>query len=243
MQDYLSTFSEEKEEKINESECLFILKYSNHLVEQNSLLQSASYMFSLVGIISWWEAKIIYECSDKKTDFRRAITLMENINNKIANPKDSSNFVTTYPALIYFNGWGNVEKDQELAIELFSKNNEANNGSEISKAYLSLNELNNYKNGMELLNEIIDSEVTTYEALRYIYCDNIKYNFKIITKVYKETKQEKQSRITKYLEPLKSCLNNSSREEGIKSVQSYIKSWIENRFKNPELVKTLNLYG
>jgi hypothetical protein len=126
---------------------------------------------------------------------------------------------------------------------LFSKNNEANNGSEISKAYLSLNELNNYKNGMELLNEIIDSEVTTYEALRYIYCDNIKYNFKIITKVYKETKQEKQSRITKYLEPLKSCLNSASRKEGIKSVQSYIKSWIENRFKNPELVKTLNLYG
>ena len=243
MQDYLSTFSEEEAKKINESECLFILKYSNHLVEQNSLLQSASYMFSLVGIISWWEAKIIYECSDKKTDFRRAITLMENINNKIANPKDSSSFITVYPALIYFNGWGNVEKDQELAIELFSKNNEANNGSEISKAYLSLNELNNYKNGMELLNEIIDSEVTTYQALRYIYCDNIKYNFKIITKVYKETKQEKQSRITKYLEPLKSCLNNSSREEGIKSVQSYIKSWIENRFKNPELVKTLNLYG
>ena len=243
MQDYLGTFSEEKGKKINESECLFILKYSNHLIEQNSLMQSASYMFSLVGIISWSEAKIIYECSDKKTDFRRAITLMENFNNKTANPKKSSLWLTTYPALIYFNGWGNVEKDQELAIELFSKNNEAKNGSEISKAYLSLNELNNYKNGMELLNEIIDSEVTTYEALRYIYCDNIKYNFKIITKVYKETKQEKQSRITKYLEPLKSCLNSASREEGIKSVQSYIKSWIENRFKNPELVKTLNLYG
>jgi hypothetical protein len=242
MQDYLWTFSEEKGKKINESECLFILKYSNHLIEQNSLMQSASYMFSLVGIISWSEAKIIYECSDKKTDFRRAITLMENFNNKTANPKKSSLLVTTYPALIYFNGWGNVEKDQELAIELFSKNNEAKNGSEISKAYLSLNELNNYKNGMELLNEIIDSEVTTYKATRFIYCNNIKYDFKI-PKVDKETKQEKQSRITKYLEPLKSCLNSASRKEGIKSVQSYIKSWIENRFKNPELVKTLNLYG
>ena len=242
MQDYLGTFSEEKGKKINESECLFILKYSNHLIEQNSLMQSASYMFSLVGIISWSEAKIIYECSDKKTDFRRAITLMENFNNKTANPKKSSLWLTTYPALIYFNGWGNVEKDQELAIELFSKNNEAKNGSEISKAYLSLNELNNYKNGMELLNEIIDSEVTTYKATRFIYCNNIKYDFKI-PKVDKETKQEKQSRITKYLEPLKSCLNSASRKEGIESVKSYIKSWIENRFKNPELVKTLNLYG
>ena len=240
MQDYLYTFSNVVSDK---SDCPYILKYSNHLIEQNSFMQNASHMFSSIGIISWWEARTIYECSDKKIDFRRGIILMENFNNKTANPKKSSLWLTTYPALIYFNGWGNVEKDQELAIELFSKNNEAKNGSKISKAYLSLNKLNNYQDGLELLNEIIDSEVTTYEALRYIYCDNIKYNFKIITKVYKETKQEKQSRITKYLEPLKSCLNNSSREEGIKSVQSYIKSWIENRFKNPELVKTLNLYG
>ena len=187
-------------------------------------------------------SRIIYECSDKKTDFRRAILLMKNFESKVQNPKDTSNIVTTYPALIYFNGWGNVEKDQELAIELFSKNNEDEYGSKISKAYLSLNELNNYKNGIELLNEIIDSEVNTYSATQYIYCDNIKYNFKI-PKVDKETKQEKQSRITTYLEPLKSCLNSASREEGIKSVQSYIKSWIDNWFKNPELVKTLNLYG
>ena len=185
--------------------------------------------------------KSYYKAINKKVDFAKAIILINDFYIYFGQ-KDTSRVATVYPALIYFNGWGSVSKDQELAIELFLKNMEDKNPSKISKAYLSLNELNNYKNGMELLNEIIDSEVTTYQASRYIYCDNIKYNFKI-PKVDKETKQEKQSRITKYLEPLKSCLNNSSREEGIKSVQSYIKSWIENRFKNPELVKTLNLYG
>jgi hypothetical protein len=89
---------------------------------------------------------------------------------------------------------------------------------------------------------MIDSEVNTYSATKYIYCNNIKYDFKI-PKVDKETKKEKLSRITTYLKPLKSCLNSASREEGIESVKSYIKSWIDNRFKNPELVETLNLYG
>ena len=240
MQDYLNSFENGISDK---SECSFILKYSNHLYKQNSLMGSSSMVFSLMGKISWYRTKIIYECNDKKIDFAKVIIHLKDFYTKIGFQADTSHIVTTYPALIYFNGWGNVEKDKELAIKLFSNNSEGKHPSSISKAYLSFNKLNNYQDGLVLLNEIIDSEITTYEALRYIYCDNIKYNFKIITKVYKETKQEKQSRITKYLEPLKSCLNNSSREEGIKSVQSYIKSWIENRFKNPELVKTLNLYG
>ena len=242
MEDYLLDVAKDFDLKIHKDECPFILKYSEHLSQQKYIMADASKFFSLMGITSWSGSKLIYECTNKKVDFAKAIILINDFYIYLGQ-KDTSRVATVYPALIYFNGWGSVPKDQELAIELFLKNMEDKNPSKISKAYLSLNELNNYKNGMELLNEIIDSEVTTYQALRYIYCDNIKYNFKIITKVYKETKQEKQSRITKYLEPLKSCLNNSSREEGIKSVQSYIKSWIENRFKNPELVKTLNLYG
>jgi hypothetical protein len=242
MQDYLLSFDDGKSRKIDKSECPFILKYSNHLSEQKSLLDSIYAIYALIGITSTESPRIIYECSEKKTDFAKAIVLLENFNNRLKTPKDKGSLVTTYPALIYFNGWGNVEKDQELAIELFSKNNENGYGSKISKAYLSLNELNNYKNGIEILNEIIDSEVNTYSATKYIYCNNIKYDFKI-PKVDKETKKEKLSRITTYLKPLKSCLNSASREEGIESVKSYIKSWIDNRFKNPELVETLNLYG
>jgi hypothetical protein len=239
MQDYLSSFDKGISDK---SACPIILKYSNDLVVQNSLMESIYFVFASMGRIGTFKSKIIYECNDKKIDFAKAIIHLKDFYTKTGFQLDTSNTVTTYPALIYFNGWGNVQKNQELAIELFLKNIEDKNPSRISKAYLFLNELNNYQDGLELLNEIIDSEVTTYKATRFIYCNNIKYDFKI-PKVDKETKQEKQSRITKYLEPLKSCLNSASREEGIKSVQSYIKSWIDNWFKNPELVKNLNLYG
>ena len=91
--------------------------------------------------------------------------------------------------------------------------------------------------------EIFNSEVSEYgDPTTYIYCENIKYDFKI-PYVKKETDQEGQARETEYLKPLKSCLNKASNDEKIEFVKSYIKSWIENWFKNPELVKTLNLYG
>ena len=58
------------------------------------------------------------------------------------------------------------------------------------------------------------------------------------------TKQQQYKlRKLKFLEPLKTCLDNASRDQRIISVKSYIKSWIEEWFKNPEFVKTLNLYG
>ena len=237
MEDYVFSFNS----AATKSECQFILKYSEHLSQQKSLMADAFKLFSLMGMIGGSGTKLIYECSNKKVDFAKAIILINDFHNYIGH-KDTSRVATVYPALIYFNGWGNVQKDQELAIKFFLKNMEDKYPSKVSKAYLSLNELNNYQDGLELLNEILVSEVTTYKATRYIYCNNIKYDF-VIPVVANETKTEKQSRVSKYLKPLKICLINSSREGRIESVQSYIKSWIDNRFKNPEFVKTLNLYG
>ncbi len=244
MEDYLMDVSKNFDLKKDKDECLFILKYNNYLYENDSLLNTAYYTFSLLGRTSMDVTKSIYECSDKKTDFKKAIVLMENFQSKIKNPKDSNNFVSTYPAIIYFNGWGNVEKNKDLAIKLFNKNVDLKKktGSYISKAYLTLNNLNNYKNDLNLFNEILVSEVTIYKPKRYIVCNNVKYDFKI-PKVDKENKQQKQSRKLQYLEPLETCLDNASREQRIESVKSYIKSWIDNWFQNPELVKTLNLYG
>ena len=241
MEDYLLDVSKDFDFKIHKDECPFILKYTEHLSQQKSLIADANKFYSLMGITSWSGSKLIYECSNKKVDFAKAIILINDFHNYIGQ-KDTSRVATVYPALIYFNGWGNVQKDQELAIKFFLKNMEDKNPSKVSKAYLSLNELNNYQDGLELLNEILVSEVTTYKATRYIYCNNIKYDF-VIPVVANESKAEKQTRVSKYLKPLKICLSNSSREGRIESVQSYIKSWIDNRFKNPELVKTLNLYG
>ena len=230
MQDYLSTFSQEKGKKINKSECTFILKYSNHLYEQKSLIDSAAAAFALIGKTSMETARAIYECSDKKIDFAKAILLFKEFNNKAAKPKNTSNFVSTYPAIIYFNGWGNVEKDQKLAHELFSINSEYKYPSLISKAYLAFIKLNspnneNHKKGLKLLNEMIDRG--DYSSTHEIFCNNIKYDF---------AKKEGRKKV-------RLCLNNTSNDEKIESVKSYIKLWTDNWFKNPELVKTLNLYG
>ncbi len=238
MQEYLTTFAEG--EMFDKSECQFILKYSKHLYEQKSLMDSIYSTFALMGKINTNGAR--YICSDKKTDFAKAIIYLDNFNKNLNKPKPTSNFVTTYPAMIYFNGWGNVDKDQELAIKLFKKNLEGYT-SEISKAYLTLNNLNNGKNDLKLLYEILDSAPTTFsEEKKYIICNNIKYNFKL-PKVENETTKQKDKRKLKFLEPLKKCLDNASREQRIETVKSYIKSWIDNWFRNPEIVKTLNLYG
>ena len=187
-------------------------------------------------------ANIFMSVMKKKTDFASGIEIFKNVISKLQFTKDTSVFLTTYPAMVYFNGWGNVDMNKELAIQLFKKNSDSKSPSELSKAYLLLDNLNNYKNDLKLLNEILVSEVTIYKPKRYIVCNNVKYDFKI-PKVDKENKQQKQSRKLKYLEPLKTCLDNATKEQRIISVKSYIKSWIEDWFKNPELVKTLNLYG
>ena len=146
--------------------------------------------------------------------------------------------------MIYFNGWGNVDENKDLAISLFKKNVESKkDASNLSKAYLTLNDMNNGKNDLKLLYEVLDSAPTTYsQEKKYIICNNTKYDFKL-SEVENETKQQYESRKLKFLEPLKICLDNASRDQRIVSVESYIKSWIDNWFRNPELVKTLNLYG
>ena len=103
--------------------------------------------------------------------------------------------------------------------------------------------MNNGKNDLKLLYEVLDSAPTTYsQEKKYIICNNTKYDFKL-SEVENETKQQYESRKLKFLEPLKTCLDNASTDQRIVSVKSYIKSWIDNWFRNPELVKTLNLYG
>jgi len=97
-------------------------------------------------------------------------------------------------------------------------------------AYLAFIELNspnkeNHKKGLKLLNEMLDRG--DYTSTHYIYCNNIKYDFR--------NNEEK--------EKVRLCLNKASNDERIDSAKSYIKLWIENWFKNPELVKTLNLFG
>ena len=193
MQDYLWEFANEKfNYKLHKGECPMILKYNNYLASENSIIENANIMWSLVGKYSY-TSRSIYECSGKKTDFKKAILFMENFSNKVKNPKETNNFVTTYPALIYYNGWGNVDENKILAINLFKKNLNHSSTSEISLAYLALDSFNNNDKN---------------KARNYL------------------KKIDEKKKVTDLV-----------------SLKKFIKKWIDDWFKNPELVKTLNIYG
>ena len=193
MQDYLWEFANEKfDYKLHKDECPIILKYNNYLANENSLIESVNTVWALVGKYSY-TSRSIYECSDKKTDFKKAILFMENFHSKTKNPKAKSSFVTTYPALIYYNGWGNVDKNKDLAISLFKKNLNAKIPNEISLAYLALDSFNN--------------------------------------------NDKKKAR--NYLKKI----DEKKKVTDLVSLKKFIKKWIDDWFKNPELIKTLNIYG
>ena len=118
---------------------------------------------------------------------------MENFHSKTKNPKAKNNFVTTYPALIYYNGWGNVDENKALAINLFKKNLTHKNPNEISLAYLALDSFNN------------------------------------------NDKNKAQNYLKK--------IDEKKKATDLVSLKKFIKKWIDDWFKNPELVKTLNIYG
>ena len=200
MEDYLLTLY--GKELVDKTECSYILKYAKHLSDEYALLTWVYLAYGNMGRTDQDGPRVIYKCLDKKTDFARAIELFKRFKKFVSDPKKQGGvFNTVYPALIYFNGWGNVEKNKDLAIELFLKNIENEYSNEISKAYLALVKLNEQdsessEEGTRLLNEIFDKDF--------------------------------------------SVLSNDAK---IKYVKSFIKIWIEDWFKNPELVKTLNLYG
>ena len=227
MEDYLYSLSDE--EKINKNECQFILKYSNYLANENSIIHSINIAHSKIGRLTD-QSKHLHECNENKTDFASGIEIFKNVIEKIKDPKPSSNFLTTYPALIYFNGWGTVDKNKKLAKELFTKNLEHTSPSSISFAYLLLDDLNkqssqNVQDAYELFDKMIDN--VNYSRVKEISCDSKNYKLK-----------EKDQR-----EKIKRCFKKVSYWVKGEITKSYIKKWIESWFKNPEIVKTLNLYG
>ncbi len=241
MYHYLETF--EEEEDFDKSECPFILKYSNHLYEKNSLLGIVEVSWALIGKTSGVWTQAIYKCSNKKTDFAKAISIWKDLVSNLQNQSNSNSFISVYPAMIYFNGWGNVEKDKELAIELFKRNKD----HDIAFAYLLLVKLNQQKDTNnkeieklleELVTEKIDGSSVVPPSKLYISCQNTKYDF-----IIPNTEDSYGDAKNEYLKPLVLCLKESSNKERIESVKSYIKSWTENWFKNPELIATLNFFG
>lgn len=196
MREYLSVVLDEfnKDKVINYSECKSILKYSNYLAEQNSALDKVSLIYALIGKLSSYTSRYIYYCSGKKTDFFNGITRFNKFYDDSGKTENDSfyNFKTTYPAIIYYNGWGNVKKNKIFALKLFQSNSNAKYPHKISFAYLALESFNNNdeKKALNYLKKMNDEKITDLDSLKI-----------------------------------------------------FIKKWIEDWFENPELFKTLTIYG
>ena len=115
MEDYLWEIY--NKEQVDKTECSYILKYVKHRSDNYGILDWVYLTYATIGKIDQDGPRVIYDCLDKNTDFAKGIELL-NIYKEFMkkNLQSGANFNTTYHALIYFNGWGNVEKDQELAI-------------------------------------------------------------------------------------------------------------------------------
>ncbi len=231
MDNYLHTFITERkrEKKIDISECSFVNKYYKILNDENSLLHRFDIIAASIGKYTYGSQNYS-ECSKIKIDFNLAISLMENFTKSAKIYQPSGNLLTTYPGLIYYNGWGNVNKNKKLAKELFTKNLEHKSPSSISFAYLLLDHLNkqssqNVQDAYELFDKMIEN--VNYFSVKEISCDSKNYKLK-----------EKDQR-----EKIKRCFKKVSYWVKGEITKSFIKKWVESWFKNPELVKTLNLYG
>ena len=195
MEDYIFELQNDFEQKnnINYSECNTLLKYTRYLADQNSLIFKANDFLSLMGKNSYSGQALVYYCSGNKTDFSKAISKMDEFSKYKGNISPKNNYKTTYPALIYYNGWGNVDENKALAINLFKKNLTHKNPNEISLAYLALDSFNN------------------------------------------NDKNKAQNYLKK--------IDEKKKVTDLVSLKKFIKKWIDDWFKNPELVNTLNIYG
>ena len=155
MEDYLMEANDDymKNKEISKSECLTILKYSKHLADKNSLLHKIAIPNALIGRNVYVSGPIYY-CSGKKTDFLKAISKYDNFA-KLTSKKTSNTFQDVYPALMYYNGWGNVKKNKEFALKLFRKNLNSKYPDDIVFAYLALENFNNNdEKALEYLDKI-----------------------------------------------------------------------------------------
>ena len=156
MEDFLMDANDDykKNKEINKSECLTVLKYSKHLADQNSIMHKIAVPHALMGRHSFLAGPIYY-CSGKKTDFLKAIFEYDNFVQSGEIKRPNNNFQNTYPALMYYNGWGNVKKDKEIALKLFRKNLNSKYPNDIVLAYLALENFNNNdEKALEYLDKI-----------------------------------------------------------------------------------------
>ena len=100
------------------------MKYTNILAEEKSLIHHYNLMTAYMGKISDEYRKAIYNCLGQKLNFSKAFSMLVNYpqSGSSYTKRMSSNFNSSYPAIFYLYGLGDVEQDYDKAYELFENN-------------------------------------------------------------------------------------------------------------------------
>ena len=223
-----------------EINCKTYLKYFNTLADNNSLIPYFMLMQGYMGKLTSPMPKTVFKCLGKKPNFSKAFSMLINRPTEGSHhlSKKSNNFNSSYPAIFYLYGLGDVEQDYDKAYELFSySEDKAHEDWDYipDHAYLAYM---NFK-GMGVQQNLNKGKGLTIElAKQYILAskeqDDINVELYCGGTNYKKNKN---------LDNLSQCLLESEHEVSIKFLEDYIFNRVSDFFKNPELVKTLNYLG
>jgi hypothetical protein len=114
------------ENTFHKNNCDTYSKYINTLADNNSLIPYYTLMQGYMGKINNDSAKTAFKCLNKKPNFSKAFSMLTsrptNEKHRISGKSHALN--SSYPAIFYLYGLGDVEQNYDKAYELFSNNDD-----------------------------------------------------------------------------------------------------------------------
>ena len=255
------------ENNFDKNNCDTYLKYINTLADNNSLIPYYTLMQGYMGKIGSGFAKTVFKCLDKKPNFTKAFSMLSSIpfdGYQRAPVKKSNNFKSSYPAIFYLYGLGDIEQDYRKAYELFSySENEIGMKTIPDHAYLAymnymgmgVEQNQNKGKGLAIelakkmslpvkIKQMCNLKVPNLLVLEPYWGKKLSKRDREKKRIkYNEDKKINEKITREYRDKLGECLLKSEHEVSIKFLEDYIYNRMSEWFKNPELVKTLNYLG
>ena len=277
MTDLISIYAEKN--YINQVNCNNYLKYITALADEKSLMPYYILMNGYMGKSRHPQSKKVFKCLNNKPNFSKSFSMLTKrptTGSTNYQSKKSNNLNSSYPAIYYLYGLGDVKQDYNKAYELFSysEDNPQNSGipDHAYLAYMNFMGMGveqNPNKGIGLTIELVKSISVDGSSQQEIpmeidlLCGGNSYNFIIPELLIPDpdhrnlSKNERRKHQDKYLQDLKTnkkiikeyrdkigqCLFKSEPEVSIKFLKDYIYNRMNDWFRNPELVKTLNYLG
>ena len=266
MQDILSIYAHK--EHFNDVNCDTYLKYTNTLADEKSLIGYYTLMNGYIGKTSSEISRTIYKCLGNKPDFSKAFSMLMDRPTEgytsTSQLKKSNNFNSSYPAIFYLYGLGDVEQDYTKAYELFSYSEDKIYNTGIPDHaylaymnYMGMGTEQNLNKGKGLtvelakkmslpieIKQLCNLKAPNLLALEYYWGKKILKRDREKKRIKYDADKKINEKIKKeYRDKLGECLLKSEHEVSIKFLEDYIFNRVSDFFKNPELVQKLNYLG